>query len=116
MTVEAFTIGTTDFIVQALIHICRESRIRTMHQSHMDSLPPVSPQRASDPCFLVMETEIFPVHGEPEFDYSLMDVPCMVTLLALAPASSLLRKKGDPVCTGPRGLHGWGPYLHIRCH
>lgn len=55
MTVETFSIGTTDLTVQALIHICRGSRIRIMHpaleyilhQSHMDSLFPVSYRQPS---------------------------------------------------------------------
>lgn len=97
MTVETLTTGAADLAVQALIHICRGSRVRathpalgdTLHQSHMDSLSPVSYRQllqCSWPlAFLAMETEIFPVRGNPAFGYNLMDVPCMVASPALSP-------------------------------
>lgn len=55
MTVETLAIGATDLTVQALVHICRGSRVRTthpalghiLHQSHMDSLSPVSNRQLS---------------------------------------------------------------------
>lgn len=50
-----------------------------------------------------METEIFPVHGEPGCDYSIMDMPCMVASLALALASFLLRKKRIQYVLDPEG-------------
>lgn len=77
MTVETLAIGAADLAVQALIHICRWSRVRAiypalgdvLHLSHMDSSLP-SPLQAAltgllAPAFLAMETEIFPVHGDP---------------------------------------------------
>lgn len=55
MTVETLTIWAADLTVQALVHICRERRVRAIHPalgdilcvSHRDSLSPVSYRQPS---------------------------------------------------------------------
>lgn len=130
MTVETLTIWAADLTVQALVHICRKrsqghtpsSRGHPLRKPQGFPLPSLLQAALTGllvPAFLTMETEIFPVHCDPAFTYNLMDVLCKLASLALELAPSVSRKMGiyrEAVCPGPRGLQGWGSYLHMRCH
>lgn len=80
MAVEALTVGAADLAVQALIHICRRSRVRAPHPALGDVLflSTVSyrlPSLGSWPLAFLPRRERPPLCT---FGYSLMGVPCVV--------------------------------------